>query len=46
MSENTIRILKIVSLGFTIGGTILGAFTSDKSTKLELQKLADQHFNK
>ena len=46
MSEKTVKILKIIGLGFTIGGTILSAIASDKGTKLELKKLAEEHFNK
>lgn len=46
MSEKGVKILKISSLVLTILGTIGGAIASDKGTKLELQKLAEQHFNK
>lgn len=46
MSEKGIKILKIFSLILTVGGTIGSAIASDKGTKMELKKLADQHFNK
>lgn len=45
MGEKTIKILKILGLGLTIGGTIISSIASDKGTKLELAKLAEEHFN-